>query len=64
MDLLITDIKMPGHSEIELTKIAKEKYGADIIVMTGYVADYNYEKIIEEGATDFLKNPLVTKNYY
>ena len=61
VDLLITDIKMPGHSGIELTKIAKEKYGADVIVMTGYVADYNYEKIIEEGATDFFKKPFSNK---
>ena len=61
VDLLITDIKMPGHSGIELTKIAKEEYGADVIVMTGYVADYNYEKIIEEGATDFFKKPFSNK---
>ncbi len=61
VSLLLTDIKMPGVSGIELTKIVKEKYGTDIIVMTGYVEDYNYAKIIEEGATDFLKKPFSNK---
>ena len=48
VDVVITDIKMPGINGIELTNIIREKYDSDVIVMTGFANDLTYENIIEK----------------
>jgi len=58
VDVVITDIEMPGLSGIELTKIIKEKYDSDVIVMTGFAKDLKYEEVIEKGAHDFVQKPF------
>ncbi len=58
IDVVITDIQMPGLSGIDLVKKIKEKFDSDIIVMTGFVEDFTYEKIIELGARDFIHKPV------
>jgi len=59
IDILLTDIKMPGMNGIELMKIAKKKYSdLQIIVITG---QGNYELSIDAmaaGAINFLRKPL------
>ncbi len=57
-DVVITDIMMPNLDGLELTRIVKEKYDSDVIVMTGFVKDYSYEDIIEIGASDFIQKPV------
>ena len=57
-DVVITDIMMPNLDGLELTKIVKEKYNSDVIIMTGFVKDYSYENIIEIGASDFIQKPV------
>ncbi len=57
-DVVITDIIMPNLDGLELTRIVKEKYDSDVIVMTGFVKDYSYEDIIEIGASDFIQKPV------
>ena len=59
VDIVITDIQMPEMTGIELMQQAR-KYSADIhfIVITGYVKDFTYERIIEEGANDFIYKPM------
>lgn len=57
-DVLITDIMMPNLDGLELTRIVKEKYDSDVIIMTGFVKDYSYENIIEIGASDFIQKPV------
>ena len=57
-DVGITDIILPGIGGLELTKIVKRRYDADIIVMTGYSDDYSYEEAINIGASDFVIKPL------
>jgi len=57
-DIVITDIMMPNLDGLELTRIVKEKYDSDVIVMTGFVKDYSYEDIIEIGASDFIQKPV------
>ena len=42
VDVVITDIKMPDVSGLELTRIIKEKYDSDVIVITGYNKDFTY----------------------
>jgi CheY-like chemotaxis protein len=36
VDIVITDIRMPGLNGIELTKKVKENHDSDVIVMTGF----------------------------
>jgi len=60
-DIVISDIDMPGMSGIELSKIILELYNSDVIVMTGKIADYNYEEMINLGASDFVAKPFSIK---
>jgi len=57
-DIVITDIKMPDISGLELTRIIKEKYESDVIVITGFYEDFTYEQAIEDGANDFIEKPV------
>jgi diguanylate cyclase (GGDEF)-like protein len=57
-DIIITDIMMQGMDGLELTKEIKEKYNADVMVMTGYSAEYSYEEAVQAGASDFIFKPF------
>jgi diguanylate cyclase (GGDEF)-like protein len=56
--VVITDIRLPGMGGLELTKVIKQKNGADVIVVTGYSDDYSYEEAINIGASDFVIKPV------
>jgi putative two-component system response regulator len=58
VDVVVADIKMPEMSGIELAQIIKLRYEADVIVMTGFIEDFNYEDIVEQGASDFIQKPV------
>lgn len=58
MDVVITDIMMPGMDGLELTEMIRQKYNSEIIVMTGYSGDYSYEEVINKGASDFVFKPV------
>jgi putative two-component system response regulator len=58
VDVVVADIKMPEMSGIELTHIIKARYTADVIIMTGFIEDFNYEGIVKQGASDFLQKPV------
>ena len=58
VDVVVADIRMPIMNGIELTQIIKKKHQADVIIMTGYVEDFNYEDIIRQGASDFIQKPV------
>lgn len=57
-DVVITDIQMPGLSGIDLLQKIRERYDTDIMVMTGFFEDFDYVKIIELGAKDFIQKPV------
>jgi two-component system, cell cycle response regulator len=57
-DVVLTDIMMAGMDGLELTRQIKENFDADVIVMTGYNADYSYEEAIRSGASDFIFKPF------
>ena len=57
-DVVLTDIQMDGMDGLELTKKIKEDYDIDVVVMTGYSADYSYEEAIQAGASDFIFKPF------
>jgi len=59
VDVMVTDIVMPEMSGIELTRLVKAKYDCDVIVITGFTEDYNYEEVVENGASDFIEKPVL-----
>jgi two-component system, cell cycle response regulator len=57
-DVVLTDIMMQGMDGLELTRRIKETYDIDVMVMTGYSADYSYEEAVRTGASDFIFKPF------
>ena len=57
-DVVLTDIMMQGMDGLELTRVIKQEYDVDVMVMTGYSADYSYEEAIKAGASDFIFKPF------
>ncbi|MCG8635824.1 MAG: diguanylate cyclase [Desulfobacterales bacterium] len=57
-DVVLTDIMMQGMDGLELTKLIKGEHDVDVMVMTGYSADYSYEEAIKAGASDFIFKPF------
>ncbi|MBC2705947.1 HD domain-containing phosphohydrolase [Desulfobacula sp.] len=57
-DIVVTDIDMPIVNGIDLAKIIKSKFTADVIVMTGQTKRYQYDEIINIGASDFVEKPF------
>lgn len=58
-DILLTDIVMPGIGGLELAEQAKKLNPAMlVIIMTGYLNEFSYDKAIACGASDFIKKPF------
>ncbi|MBU0969808.1 MAG: diguanylate cyclase [Proteobacteria bacterium] len=57
-DMVLTDIMMQGMDGLELTKKIKSQFDIDVMVMTGYSADYSYEEAVKAGASDFIFKPF------
>jgi len=58
-DIMIADIVLPDRDGLELTETVKRKKpGMAVIIMTGYISDFSYDKAIEAGASDFIKKPF------
>ena len=58
VDVVITDINMPQMDGIELASRVLKDYSADVIVMTGQTRGYQYDQIINIGASDFVEKPF------
>jgi diguanylate cyclase (GGDEF)-like protein len=58
VEVVITDILLPGMNGLELTDRIKKAHEVDVIVMTGYSGDYSYEEAISKGASDFVFKPV------
>src|SRR6266480_6185867 len=58
-DLLVIDVRMPGMSGLDVTRIVHEKYPAlPIIVMTAFGSIETAVEAIHEGAFDFISKPM------
>ena len=58
-DLLIVDVRMPGTSGLEVTRIVHEKYpGLPVIVMTAFGSIETAVEAIHDGAFDFISKPM------
>ena len=58
VEVVITDIMLPGMDGLALTDQIKSSRNIDVIVMTGYSTDYSYEEAISKGASDFVFKPV------
>lgn len=58
INMVITDIKLPGIDGIKFTKKIKTNYNLDVIVMTAYSSKYSYEDAIKNGASDLIFKPI------
>lgn len=58
-DLLLTDIKMPAMSGLDLAHIAREQDPTiAIIIMTGFATMENLQQSVQRGIADFLSKPF------
>jgi two-component system, NtrC family, response regulator HydG len=58
-DLILTDLKMPGMSGIDLLRAARKVDGdVEVIVMTAYGTVETAVEAMKEGAYDFVSKPL------
>ncbi|MDQ7786966.1 MAG: response regulator [Thermodesulfovibrionales bacterium] len=61
-DIMITDIIMPDMNGLELTERVKRiRPEMTIVVITGHIEDFPYDRAIEVGASDFIKKPFTIK---
>ncbi|MEH0019465.1 MAG: HD domain-containing phosphohydrolase [Desulfobacter sp.] len=58
VDIVITDINMPEMDGIELATRVFDLCSADVIVITGHARGYQYDEIINIGASDFVEKPF------
>jgi len=59
VDLVLTDIVMPGMDGLELlAHIHLHHKDTDVIVATGFHAKASYAEVIKAGAIDFIKKPI------
>src|SRR4030043_2216485 len=58
-DLLITDIKMPGLSGMELLEKIKENYPVtEVIIITGFGSIGSAVEAMKKGALDYIAKPF------
>ncbi len=59
IQLLITDIRMPGMDGIELTRLAREQNPAiGVVFITGYATLNSAKDAIKQGALDYVMKPF------
>ena len=58
IDVVITEIELPGVDGLELTDLIKKDYDIDVIVLTENLEGYSYEEAISKGASDFIFKPV------
>ena len=59
VDLVITDIKMPKISGLELLKYVKENFkGTEIMIITGYPSIKGAVEAVKDGAENYLVKPF------
>ena len=58
-DIVITDLKMPGMSGMEILEYVKDKYpDIQVIMITGYSTAANAEESVKKGAADYIQKPF------
>ncbi len=64
IDVVVTDIKMPGVSGLQLLKMIKEKnQNLPVIVMTGFASLETAIEAIKQGAYDYVTKPFEIEKF-
>ena len=59
VDIVVTDLRMPGIDGIEVTKRVKSDYPeVDVIVLTGFASIESAVESMKIGASDFIRKPF------
>ncbi len=58
VEVVVSDVQMIGMTGLELCRLIKADFDADVIIITGLVNNFAYEEIIAEGASDFIEKPI------
>ncbi len=58
VEIVVSDVQMQGMSGLDLCRRVKAGFDADVIIITGLVNNFAYEKIIAEGASDLIEKPI------
>ena len=58
INIVITDIKLPGIDGIKFTKKIRKNFDLGVIVMTAYSSEYSYVDAIQNGASDLIFKPI------
>lgn len=58
-DLVLTDLKMPGISGLEVLRRVRESWpGTEVVLITGYASVEDAQEALRRGAYDFLLKPV------
>jgi DNA-binding response OmpR family regulator len=57
VDLVITNVNMPGMNGLELTRLIKDRYSSHVIILTGYRETCTLEDAHRVGADALLYKP-------
>src|SRR5437870_13574985 len=64
MDVVLSDIYMPGMDGIELLKIIKDKYPeTEVVMMTGFGTVASSVEAIKLGAYDYITKPFRIQDF-
>ncbi|MDP8223269.1 MAG: sigma-54 dependent transcriptional regulator [Candidatus Lernaella stagnicola] len=59
VDLVITDLKMPGQSGMDLVRHVRENHGnTEVMIITGYPSISGAVEAVKEGAENYLPKPF------
>ncbi len=65
VDLVVTDLKMPGASGMDLVRFVKEKLGdVKVVMVTGYPSIEGAAEVLKLGAEGFLAKPFTREELF
>jgi two-component system, NtrC family, response regulator AtoC len=64
VDIVLTDVRMPGMSGIELLQAIKQNYpGTEVVIMTGYGTIPSAVEAMKLGAYDYITKPFAVEEF-
>ena len=65
IDLVITDLKMPGVSGLDLVKHVRENFkDTEVMMITGYASIYGAVEAVKTGAEEYLAKPFTDEELF